>query len=149
MIAPEKITCVGLNYRRHALEAGFPVPTTPVIFGKFANSLAGSGTQVVSNLTVNAVVHASARRVDLRLEDQGPAVVLKITNQGTPIPDDMLEAIFEPMVHHSRHISDELSGGLGLGLFIVREIVKAHGGTVQVSSPASEGTTFSVRLPRS
>jgi 2-keto-4-pentenoate hydratase/2-oxohepta-3-ene-1,7-dioic acid hydratase in catechol pathway len=46
VIAPEKITCVGLNYRRHALEAGFPVPTTPVIFGKFANSLAGSGTSV-------------------------------------------------------------------------------------------------------
>jgi hypothetical protein len=46
VIAPEKIICVGLNYRRHALEAGFPVPTTPVIFGKFANSLAGSGTSV-------------------------------------------------------------------------------------------------------
>ena len=105
--------------------------------------------QVVSNLAVNAVVHASATRVDLRLEDQGPSVVLKITNQGSPIPDDMLESIFEPMVHHSRHISNELSGGLGLGLFIVREIVKAHGGTVQVRSSASEGTTFSVHLPRS
>lgn len=44
--AKQKIICVGLNYRRHALEAGFPVPTTPVIFGKFANSLAGSGTSV-------------------------------------------------------------------------------------------------------
>lgn len=46
VIAPEKIICVGLNYRRHALEAGFPIPTTPVIFGKFANSLAGSGSSV-------------------------------------------------------------------------------------------------------
>ena len=46
VIAPEKIICVGLNYRRHAIEAGFPIPTTPVIFGKFANSLAGSGSPV-------------------------------------------------------------------------------------------------------
>jgi 2-keto-4-pentenoate hydratase/2-oxohepta-3-ene-1,7-dioic acid hydratase in catechol pathway len=46
VVAPEKIICVGLNYRRHALEAGFPIPTTPVIFGKFANSLVGSGSPV-------------------------------------------------------------------------------------------------------
>jgi signal transduction histidine kinase len=105
--------------------------------------------QVVSNLAVNAVVHASAKRVGVRLQDQGPSVVLTITNQGTPIPNDMLESIFEPLVHRSQHVSNELSSGLGLGLFIVREIVKAHGGTVQVSSSASEGTTFSVRLPRS
>ena len=105
--------------------------------------------QVVTNLSVNAVVHASASRVDLRLEDQGPFVVLKVTNQGAPIPTDMLESIFDPLVRHEQHTSNELSSGLGLGLFIVREIAKAHGGTVQVSSSASEGTTFSVRLPRS
>ena len=103
--------------------------------------------QVVSNLAVNAVVHTSAKRVDLTLEDQGPSVVLKINNQGTPIPDHMLESIFDPLVHHNQHIA-ELSRGLGLGLFIVREIAKAHDGTVQVSSSASEGTAFTVRLPR-
>jgi signal transduction histidine kinase len=58
----------------------------------------------------------------------------------------MLESIFDPLVHHNKHIA-ELSSGLGLGLFIVREIAKAYGGTVQVSSSASEGTTFTVRLP--
>ena len=47
VIAPEKIICVGLNYRRHALEVGLPIPTTPAIFGKFANSLVGSGSSVV------------------------------------------------------------------------------------------------------
>ena len=102
--------------------------------------------QVVSNLAVNAVAHTSAKRVDLTLEDQGPFVVLKINNQGTPIPDYMLESIFDSLVHHNQHIA-ELSRGLGLGLFIVREIAKAQGGTIQVSSSASEGTTFTVRLP--
>jgi signal transduction histidine kinase len=105
--------------------------------------------QVVTNLAVNAVVHASAKRVDLTLEDQGPFVVAKVTNRGNPIPADMLESIFDPLVRHDQHTSNELSSGLGLGLFIVREIAQAHGGTVQVRSSAAEGTTFSLRLPRS
>jgi signal transduction histidine kinase len=105
--------------------------------------------QAISNLAVNAVVHASAKRVELTLEDAGSFVLLKVTNQGTPIPDDMLESIFDPLVHHDQHAQSELSSGLGLGLFIVREIAQAHGGTVQVSSSASTGATFSVRLPRS
>ncbi len=105
--------------------------------------------EVVSNLAVNAVVHSCAKRVDLKVEDQGPFVILKVTNQGSPIPADMLESIFEPLIYHHHHQTpSEPSKGLGLGLFIVREIAKAHGGTVQVSSSASEGTTFSVRLPR-
>jgi signal transduction histidine kinase len=104
--------------------------------------------EVVSNLAGNAVVHSSAKRVDLTVEDQGPFVILKVTNQGNPIPADKLESIFEPLVRHDLQTSNELTNGLGLGLFIVREIAKAHGGTVHVSSSASEGTTFSVRLPR-
>lgn len=44
--APEKIICVGLNYRRHAIEANMAIPTTPVIFGKFANSLSAHGSRV-------------------------------------------------------------------------------------------------------
>jgi 2-keto-4-pentenoate hydratase/2-oxohepta-3-ene-1,7-dioic acid hydratase in catechol pathway len=46
VVAPEKIVCVGLNYRRHAVEANMPIPTTPVIFGKFANSLSASGERI-------------------------------------------------------------------------------------------------------
>lgn len=46
VIAPEKIICVGLNYRRHAIEANMPIPTVPVIFGKFANSLGAPGDRV-------------------------------------------------------------------------------------------------------
>jgi 2-keto-4-pentenoate hydratase/2-oxohepta-3-ene-1,7-dioic acid hydratase in catechol pathway len=46
VVTPEKIICVGLNYRRHAIEANMPIPTTPVIFGKFANSLSASGERI-------------------------------------------------------------------------------------------------------
>jgi signal transduction histidine kinase len=62
----------------------------------------------------------------------------------------MLDSIFEPLVHEGQTASHELSSGLGLGLFIVREIVRAHGGEVQVSSSEAAGTTFfTVHLPRS
>lgn len=46
LLTPEKIICVGLNYRRHAAESGMAVPTTPVIFSKFANALAGAGEAI-------------------------------------------------------------------------------------------------------
>ena len=64
-----------------------------------------------------------------------------------PIAAELLESIFEPFVHN-RGSSEELSSGFGLGLFIVRQIVAAHGGTVHVSSSQSEGTIFVVQLPR-
>ena len=105
-------------------------------------------TEAIANLAVNAVVHASAKRVDLKVEDHGPFVILKVTNHGSLIPAHMLESIFEPLVYRHHQNSREPSKGLGLGLFIVREIAHAHGGTIQVTSSASEGTTFSVRLPR-
>ena len=74
-----------------------PVGKAP---GNFGDSLV-SGiwdrkrlADLVSNLAVNAVVHASAKRVDLQVEDQGPFVILKVTNQGSPISAGMLESIF-------------------------------------------------------
>ena len=104
--------------------------------------------RVVSNLAVNAVVHGSAKKVHVAIRDEGQEVVLKVSNYGSLIPADMLDSIFEPLVHQSQTASHEASNGLGLGLFIVREIVRAHGGEVQVSSSEAEGTTFTVRLPR-
>ncbi|HJU27720.1 MAG TPA: HAMP domain-containing sensor histidine kinase [Candidatus Binataceae bacterium] len=104
--------------------------------------------RVVSNLAINAIVHGSARKVDIDVQGDGPEVVLKVTNYGSPIPVGMLDSIFEPLVHESRTSPHEASNGLGLGLFIVQEIAKAHGGAVQVISSEAEGTTFTMRLPR-
>jgi signal transduction histidine kinase len=104
--------------------------------------------QVVFNLVVNAVIHASARHVQIIAEDQGPDVVVRVINQGVPIPAERQDSIFDPFVSADIASPEPTRTGLGLGLFIVREIVKAHQGTVGVTSTESEGTTFTVRLPR-
>jgi signal transduction histidine kinase len=105
--------------------------------------------QVIFNLVVNAVIHASAKRVNITAEGQGPVVVLRVTNRGVPIPAEMQDSIFDPFVSTKTASASALTRtGLGLGLFIVREIVNGHDGTVEVASTESEGTTFTVRLPR-
>ncbi|HEU4692703.1 MAG TPA: sensor histidine kinase, partial [Vicinamibacterales bacterium] len=68
-----------------------------------------------------------------------------VHNHGVPVPEALLSNLFNPMVRGSTPGSG--GQGVGLGLFIVREIVHAHGGTVAVSSSASEGTTFMATLP--
>ena len=103
--------------------------------------------QAIFNLVVNAVIHASAKHVHITAEGEGPDVVLRVTNQGVPIPAEMQDSIFDPFVS-TPSSSARTKTGLGLGLFIVREIVNGHGGAVGVASTESEGTTFTVRLPR-
>jgi signal transduction histidine kinase len=74
-------------------------------------------------------------------------VVVAVHNAGPPIPVSLLSDIFEPMV---RHVEDpgKASSGLGLGLYIAKEVVTAHGGTIDVTSTDADSTTFTVRLPR-
>lgn len=71
-------------------------------------------------------------------------VVLAVHNDGPPIPPEVQGTMFEPLV---RHVS-EAEVPTSLGLFIARAIAVSHGGTITVSSTASEGTTFTARLPR-
>ena len=106
--------------------------------------------QVVFNLVVNAVIHASAKHVHITAEDQGPDVVLRSHEPKVyRIPAERQDSIFDPFVSTDTPSSSApTKTGLGLGLFIVREIVNGHAGTVEVASTESEGTTFTVRLPR-
>lgn len=113
---------------------------------------AGRLRQVVSNLIGNALQHgAEAGPVELSVVSEGSAVVLSVRNEGAPIPSELLTTIFDPLVRHamSESAAPRVRGSIGLGLYIVREIIIAHGGTVEVASTAQEGTTFTVRLPRS
>ena len=77
-------------------------------------------------------------------------VVLAVHNGGTPIPREALPTIFEPLVRGARREGQppRRAGSIGLGLYIAREIVIAHAGTIDVNSSAESGTTFTVRLPR-
>lgn len=73
---------------------------------------------------------------------------LEVRNGGDPIPAEVLPTLFRPMQRGANH-SDRSARSVGLGLYIVREIVTAHGGEVSLSSTPAEGTAVRVRLPRS
>ena len=104
--------------------------------------------QVVSNLVGNAIAHGKADgAVSVLLRDQGDSVTLSVHNQGPAIPAEVLPAIFDPFRGQARRASRN-SDGLGLGLFICRELVAAHRGEISVQSTDEAGTTFTVRLPR-
>jgi signal transduction histidine kinase len=102
--------------------------------------------QVISNLVGNALQHGNEKapiRVSAAAEDD--QVVLAVHNEGTPIPPEAMGRIFDPLIHGEDQA--KASTSLGLGLYIVRQIVTAHGGTITVASSTGEGTTFTVRLP--
>jgi PAS domain S-box-containing protein len=104
--------------------------------------------QLLGNLIGNAFQHSSADgfvRVSTRV---GPDdVVIHIANDGEPIPADSLARIFEPF-QRGADAAPSRDRSIGLGLFISKEIVLAHGGTIDVRSTAEEGTVFTVVLPR-
>ncbi len=108
--------------------------------------------QALSNLLSNAVQHGDRQSpVSLTADGDADAIVLKVSNWGEPIPSDALQAIFEPLVqapNASAEVHERSKTSLGLGLFIVREIVLAHNGTISVSSSTEAGTVFTIRLPR-
>jgi signal transduction histidine kinase len=78
----------------------------------------------------------------VRARDAGRTVVLEVSNRGAALAPGALKDLFEPFSHTTS------TDGLGLGLFIVSEIVAAHGGTVSVRSTAEDGTTFTSEWPR-
>ncbi|AXI59519.1 two-component sensor histidine kinase [Pseudomonas kribbensis] len=110
---------------------------------------AGRLDQLLQNLIGNALQHGSnPREVIVTLRGENDAVHLSVHNYGEPIPDEAIGTIFDPLVRSADEELGQPSTSLGLGLFIVKEVVTAHGGTIEVSSSENEGTLFSVMLPR-
>jgi len=106
--------------------------------------------QVYQNLIGNALQHGDGSHV-VKVCTTGGAesVSIAVHNRGTPIPDAALAGIFDPLHRYANKGADEIDRkNLGLGLYIVREIVAAHGGRIAVRSSADEGTTFTVTLPK-
>ncbi|QRK10698.1 sensor histidine kinase [Archangium violaceum] len=105
--------------------------------------------QVVTNLLSNAVRYSpqgGTVRVSFHLT--GDAVELRVRDQGIGIPPESVALLFQPFARASNATARHF-GGLGLGLFICREIVQRHGGTIWAESPgAQQGSCFYVRLPR-
>jgi signal transduction histidine kinase len=104
--------------------------------------------QILTNLLSNALAYSpSASSVRLSVTGGDSQVAVEVHNDGSPIPRDVMANLFEPFKRRAAETSGR-SPGLGLGLFIVRELAAAHGGTVVVTSSEAEGTTFVVNLPR-
>jgi signal transduction histidine kinase len=108
--------------------------------------------QALSNLLSNAVQHGAGHQpIHLSAADRGADIVLKVGNAGRPISAESLPFIFEPLVQAPNATAqphERSKTSLGLGLFIVREIVRGHGGEVTVESSTVAGTVFTIRLPR-
>jgi signal transduction histidine kinase len=165
-----------LDFARGRLGGGIPISARPVDLGvlcrevveeleagrpgrevvlKAEGNLQGEWdadrlSQLLINLGKNALDYSPEEtRVRFTLLDEGERLRLEVHNEGAPIPPERLASIFEPF---RRFVEDEghspSSSGLGLGLYIVEQIVRAHGGTISVRSTEEEGTTFTVRLPR-
>ena len=166
-----------LDLTRARLGSGFPIIKEPMDFGDVGKQLVdemgavhpdrkitfeASGYtqgvwdkprigQVLSNLLSNALQYgASDGSVDVTTAGLPHELVLSVRNEGDPIPGTLLGRIFSSYQSNNEidMVNRHNSKNLGLGLYITKEIVIAHGGTISVTSSKSAGTTFTARFPR-
>jgi PAS domain S-box-containing protein len=103
--------------------------------------------QVLGNLLENAVKYSpDGSDVTVTVEDRGDSLVTAVCDRGIGIPADELAQVFERF-HRGRQVSSTNYGGLGLGLYITKQIIERHGGSIWVESKEGHGTTFYFSLP--
>jgi sigma-B regulation protein RsbU (phosphoserine phosphatase) len=104
-------------------------------------------TQMLGNLVSNAMAYgAPGRPVGVTSSIEADMFSIGVHNDGEPIPEALIPRLFDAMTRGEA--STGQANSVGLGLFIVREIVHAHGGTIDVVSTEDHGTTFTARFPR-
>ncbi len=144
-LVPEDIDLVELVRdvaERFDTVADTKVDATAPIIGRWDR---GRIDQVFTNLFANAVKFARGRPVvSVRIRRQDNTAYVEVRDRGIGIPSERIPRVFE---RFGRAVSIRSYGGLGLGLFIVRNIVEAHGGRVSATSVVGEGTTIHVELP--
>lgn len=107
--------------------------------------------QIFSNLLNNALQYSSPDSpITVKIEGLPEETLLSIHNYGAPIPSDCVENLFKPLTRREddNYNNQTGSANLGLGLYITKQIVDAHKGTINVISSEQEGTTFVIKLPR-
>ena len=105
-------------------------------------------SQLIGNLVGNAVAYGDpAEPITVTSQIEARMFVLSVHNHGEPIPAASLRTLFEPMVRGDGSAADA-KRSVGLGLFIVREIVRAHRGEILATSTAEDGTNFRAMFPR-
>ena len=126
-------------------ERGVAVPTSvedglPTVTGDHEALVSA-----LANLVQNALVHGGGS-VDVRARRDGKSVLLVVEDQGPGIPRRAMRRIFERFYRTGEKLSPS-TGGMGIGLSLVKEIVEAHGGGVDVQSQEGRGSKFTIRLP--
>jgi signal transduction histidine kinase len=101
--------------------------------------------QALTNLVSNALKYGGDGTVDVTVERAGRTARVEVRDRGIGIPIELQEKVFLPFQRSD--VTEASFEGLGLGLYVVREIVEAHGGRVRVSSAVGEGSRFTVELP--
>ena len=107
--------------------------------------------QMLSNLLANAIQHGRPDApVTVAVRGEADTVVVQVHNEGPPIAPEARSTLFEPMMRAVVQEAERREGasGLGLGLYIARQIAVSHGGSIEVASSEQDGTTFTARLPR-
>jgi len=100
--------------------------------------------QVLTHLLSNALKYGRGKPIQITLERRGDRAYIEVVDHGAGIPPERLSKIFQrfgragPIAH---------SGGLGLGLYLAREVIRAHGGSIRFESKPNQGCTFSIDLP--
>lgn len=118
-------------------------PDEPEVWGDPAGM-----QQIIGNLVENALKYSSdGDAVELRISESPSEVTIAVRDEGQGIPKEQLETIFQKF-HQVDSSSTRRAGGVGLGLYIVHNLVQAHNGTIEVVSEAGAGSTFTVRLPK-
>jgi signal transduction histidine kinase len=101
--------------------------------------------QVITNLLTNAFKYASSKPVDVKVLQNNEDIIIQVRDYGMGIESSKLGMIFN---RFERAVDSNNISGLGLGLYIARKIVEAHGGEIRVDSELGKGSTFQVRLPK-
>jgi len=101
--------------------------------------------QIVTNLLTNAFKFGGSKPIEITVEESGPTGRLVVVDHGIGIAAEDVERIFH---RYEQAVSSRAFGGLGLGLYITRQIIESHGGTIRVESQPGIGSTFTVDLPK-
>jgi signal transduction histidine kinase len=129
------------SLNNHTLELALP-PAPVLVLGDDVRL-----TQVVQNLIGNAVKYSPAGGpIDVRLATDGDWAELQVVDRGLGIPAAALPHLFQQF-YRAPNVDTQAISGMGIGLFVIHEIVTQHGGTVAAASVEGHGSTFTVRLP--
>lgn len=147
---PDLLNRIINRYKRHFYSSGKKVEFLPHfnIKNKIIQLDPNYFTEIAQNLIDNSIKYSGDEvQISISCEEHGNKVIIRFSDNGYGMTNEFLKRAFQP---HTRHTdkNSETPSGYGLGLFSVRQAVKAHGGTIKVNSRKNEGSEFIITLPR-